>query len=54
MTLQEAMLERLLPRYERAGLKEPPFRSADVDEALAFVKQQLDGVHQEQRPPRHH
>lgn len=50
MTLQEALFERLASRYERAGLQEPPFRSANVEEALAFVKKQLDDAKRQPTP----
>lgn len=52
MTLQEALFERLASRYERAGLEEPPFRSARLDEALSFMKQRLDDA-ERQPPPIH-
>ncbi len=51
MTLQEILFERLAPRYERAGLEEPPFRSAPLDEALAYVRAKLTGRNGNQTQP---
>lgn len=54
MTVQEALFERLASRYERAGLEEPPFRSAQLDEALYFIKQRLDDVGRQKPPMQSH
>lgn len=41
MTLQEAVFQRLLPRYERSSSDEPPFTGATVEEAIAHMREQL-------------
>lgn len=41
MSVQEVMFARLLSRYEKAGLGEPPFRAASLDEAVRYMKDRL-------------
>lgn len=39
--LEKAIFERLYPRYQRAFGEPPPFQTADVDEAVAYMRSRL-------------
>lgn len=39
--LEEAIFERLYPRYARAFGEPPPFQTAKLDEAVAYMRSRL-------------